>query len=289
MSRRNISSWSLGKDQSSHHTRKHRQERNKRTHKAKQLAMATTVLVTGSKSGIGKGLLSAYAARNNTTVIAAIRDGPHSAIAQSLTTIPTGHGSKVIVVEYDASSATAATDLAKTLRQDHNINHLDIVIANAGILKQYGPGLNATPEEFLEHFQINTIGPLLLYQGTADLLNASKQTPKFFVVSSNIGSNTLMDSYPLSLIAYGTSKAAVNFVASKLHREEERIVVVPVQPGWVQTNMGEKAATFAGMNPKDVPVTLEQSVNGLIAVFDKADKENYSGKFWDQNGKIVPW
>jgi hypothetical protein len=42
------------------------------------LTMSTTVLITGFKSGIGKGLLEAYASRPNTTAIAAIRDGPDS-------------------------------------------------------------------------------------------------------------------------------------------------------------------------------------------------------------------
>lgn len=251
--------------------------------------MANIVLITGAKSGIGKGLLSLYATRNDTTVIAAIRDGSDSNAAKSLKSIPTGHGSKVIVAKYDASSPTGGTDLASELRQDHSINHIDVVIACAGIMKQYGPGKTAKPEEVMEHFQINSLGPLLLYQGTADLLNASKQTPKIFIISAELGSNALIDKYPLSMIVYGTSKAAVNYIANKLHTEEERIVVVPVQPGWVQTAIGEKAAGFAGMQASDVPVTIEQSVNGLIAVFDKADKANYSGKFWDQNGEVVPW
>lgn len=251
--------------------------------------MVNTVLITGSKAGIGKGLLSLYAAREETIAIAAIRDGPDSAAAKTLTSLPTGHGSKVIVVTYDASSPTAATDVVSDLESHHNISQLDIVIANAGILKEQGPALQEKPEVFHEHFQINTVAPLLLYQATANLLNASTKTPKFFIVSSTLGSNTLIENYPLSVVAYGTSKAAVNFVAGKLHKEDRRIVVVPVHPGWVQTAMGEKAAGYAGLSPEDVPVTLEQSVNGLITLFDKADKEVYSGKFWDFNGEIVPW
>jgi hypothetical protein len=53
--------------------------------------------------------------------------------------------------------------------------------------------------------------------------------------------------------------------------------------------MGNSAAELAGMNPEDVPVTLEDSVKGLMTVFDKADKATYSGKFWDQNGVQQPW
>jgi hypothetical protein len=57
----------------------------------------------------------------------------------------------------------------------------------------------------------------------------------------------------------------------------------------VKIAMGNTAAGHAGMRPEDVPVTLEDSVNGLITVFDKADKAAYSGKFWDQNDVQQPW
>jgi len=249
----------------------------------------TTVLITGCKSGIGKGLLSAYAARPNTTAIAAIRDAPDSPAAQALTSLPTGPGSKILVATYDAASPTAATDLISFLQTTHTIGTLDIVIANAGILKQFGPAATVKSEELLEHFTINTVAPILLYQATTPLLNSSELVPKFFALSSSIGSNTLMDSYPMPMIAYGMSKAAVNFAAGRIHREEKRLVVVPVQPGWVQTAMGEKAAELVGMKATDVPVTLQDSVEGLMGVFDKADKESYSGKFWDQKGEVVPW
>jgi hypothetical protein len=53
--------------------------------------------------------------------------------------------------------------------------------------------------------------------------------------------------------------------------------------------MGNSAAELAGMNPEDVPVKLEDSVSGLITVFDKADKATHSGKFYDQNGVQQPW
>lgn len=251
--------------------------------------MTTTVLITGSKSGIGKGLLATYASRPNTTVIAAIRDGKSSSAAKELETLPTGQGSKVIVTAYDASSSSAAADVVADLKSNYSIKALDVVIANAGILKQFGPVSKVKVDELQEHYQINTLAPILLYQSTAELLHASSQTPKFFVISSTLGSNTLTESYTMPMIAYGMSKAALNYVASKLHHEDAKTVVMPLQPGWVQTAMGEKAAELNGMSAEDVPVTLEQSVNGLITVFDKATKEEYSGKFLDQNGNVVPW
>ena len=195
----------------------------------------TTVLITGSKTGIGKGLLSSYALRPNTVAIAAIRDGPDSEAAKALTSLPVGPGSKILVAKYDASSKTAGVELVNFLQARHDTSSLDIVVANAGILKHYGLAREASAETITEHFDINTLAPILLYSATSGLLNASKQTPKFFIISSNIGSNGLQDSYPMPMIAYGMSKAAVNWAASRIHREEDRVVVIAVQPGWVQT------------------------------------------------------
>jgi norsolorinic acid ketoreductase len=253
------------------------------------MPFTTTVVITGSKSGIGKGLLATYAARPNTLAIAAIRDGPDSEVAKTLTSLPVGSGSEVAVAKYDASSRTAAVELVNYIKTVHHVTSLEVVVANAGILKHFGPAKDASAETISEHFEINSLAPILLYQATQQLLNASSQTPKFFFISSNIGSNALQDHYPLPVLAYGISKTALNYAASRIHREEDRIVIVAMQPGWVQTTMGNSAAELAGMNPADVPVKLEDSVSGLMNVFDKADKATYSGKFYDQNDTQQPW
>jgi norsolorinic acid ketoreductase len=181
--------------------------------------------------------LTTFASRPNTLAVAAIRDAPESEIAKKLTSEPVGPGSKIIVVKYDAASRTAAVDLVKALQTEYNVKSLEVVVANAGILKHFGPAKDASAETLDEHFKINTLAPIMLYQATRDLLNASKQTPKFFTISSSIGSNSLQDSYPLPVLAYGMSKSAINWATSRVHREEDRIVIVAQQPGWVQTGM----------------------------------------------------
>lgn len=250
----------------------------------------TTVLITGTKSGIGKGLLSAYALRDHHTVIAAIRDGPDSQPGKDLIALPVGKGSKIIIAKYDAASDTSAKEMISTLESKHSIRHLDIVIANAGILKHWGPVREVKSADLFEHFDIHVVGTIRLFQATAPLLDKSSQTPKFFIISSSIGSNGLMDQYaPMKMIAYGMAKSSQNYLASRIHREEDKIVVVPVQPGWVQTDMGSRAAVYAGMKASDPPVTVDQSVTGMMGVFDSASKAEYSGKFWNQEHENLPW
>lgn len=253
------------------------------------MSSTTTVLVTGAKAGIGKGLLESYASRPNTLTIAAIRNSPESPEALALTSLPVAQGSKIIVAQYDAGAKSSALELVEFLTKAHGIKSLDIVIANAGILKHYGPAKEAAPELLEEHFRINTIGPILLYQATRTLLLASSQQPKFFIISSTIGSNGLQDNYPMEMLAYGMSKAAANWAASRIHREEDRLLVIAMQPGWVPTDMGVRAAVSAGLSASDVPVSIEESVGGLVSFFDKAEKSTHSGKFFGHKGEQLPW
>ena len=254
----------------------------------------TNILITGTKAGIGQGLVKALVARPNTTIIAAIRDAPTSpkakAMVDSVTTF--GKDSRIIPVEYDAASPTAAQDMIKSLESSHpEIKHLDLVVANAGIATQWGPTYAVTAKEVQDHLAVNTAGPVFLYQATRNLLLASKGTPKFFLMSTVIGSITAGPSIPFQTVLYGMSKAAGNYFTVKANLEEDRLVIVPVHPGWVQTDMGNIAATNLGMDSP--PMTLDQSVEGLVKIFDSATKET-GGTFQSvseqkDGSKVLPW
>lgn len=51
--------------------------------------------------------------------------------------------------------------------------------------------------------------------------------------------------------------------------------------------MGQRAADFAGV--AQVPTTIEQSVSGLMKLFDSATKEETSGSFPSFEGEIIAW
>jgi len=249
----------------------------------------TNVLITGTKAGIGHGLLAAFAARPNTTIIAGIRDAPTSAKAKDMidSIKSVGKGSQIIPVVYDAASSTAAHDMINSLESSHpEIKHLDIVVANAAITTQWGPTRDVTAKELNEQFVVNTAAPVYLYQATRDLLLASKGTPKFFLLSSVLGSIAAGASSPVKAVVYGLSKAAGNYFAVKANSEEERLVIIPVHPGWVQTQMGNGLATRTGQEA--APMTVDQSVEGLMKLFDTATKE-IGGTFQQVGGDVLPW
>lgn len=187
------------------------------------------------QTGIGKGLLSAYLTRPNHTLIAAVRD-PTSASSKALLGLPHGENSKVILVKINSASQTDALKAVETLKTEHKITKLDIVIANAAISNYWGSARITPAKEMIEHFEVNTVGPLLLFQATAELLDAAPE-PKFFAISSFVGSISLQADFPFESSAIGTSKTALNFIMARIHFENPKIVAAPVHPGWLQTDV----------------------------------------------------
>lgn len=93
--------------------------------------------------------------------------------------------------------------------------------------------LASDPSQWTKHYEVNVIGPVILFQAFHSLLKAApSKAPKYVIISSNAGSTSFANS-PAPMGVYGTSKAAVNHVAIKIHAETEQdgFVVYPVHPG----------------------------------------------------------
>jgi len=144
----------------------------------------TIVLITGANSGIGKGLLEIYLARPNHTVVAANRNPNHeSSIA--LEDIPKAEGTTLILVKLDATISTGAIEAIKSL-EAQGINHLDIVIANAGISFIYPKVSEVRIEDMQKHTETNTYGVVRLFQATLPLMKQAKR-PMLVTMGSSAG------------------------------------------------------------------------------------------------------
>jgi norsolorinic acid ketoreductase len=168
-------------------------------------------------------------------------------------------------------------------------------------------------------FDVNTLGPLYLYQATHPLLIAPRKinskdapTPKFFITSSALGSlGAFFATFPTT--AYGTSKAAVNYVALGIHHQTEDVgaVVIPYHPGTflpalpsflsavLISSFGDAGLVMTDMGPKDadafshIPnmpqaITPEQSAEEYVDLIDRSTRAEHGGKFWAQ-GSSEPY
>jgi NAD(P)-dependent dehydrogenase (short-subunit alcohol dehydrogenase family) len=152
------------------------------------MSTSTTVLITGANRGIGLGLTSCFLALASHTVIAAVRDPLH-ATAQALQNLPKGTNSRLIVVKLDASIEQDAHDAVAELQHKYGIDHLDIVIANAGIGYIYPSVAEVKIADIRKHMEPNVYGMVALYQATRGLLKKSKaaREPIFLPMGSSAG------------------------------------------------------------------------------------------------------
>ncbi|KAK9386029.1 hypothetical protein V1515DRAFT_587688 [Lipomyces mesembrius] len=192
--------------------------------------MPTTILISGANRGLLYQSISRnlgiHADRRLLTIIAGVRDVASS--EKSLSSVKLGKGSKIITVKLDSADKTGAKVAVEELKTKHGITHLDVVIANAAIAKNLRTVLDSPSED-------------TPFQATWSLLDRVA-SPKFVVITSQLGSITEIYNFPLPDATYASSKAAINFIARKLHFEHEKLLVVTISPGWVPTDMGNAGA-----------------------------------------------
>ncbi|KAL5363816.1 hypothetical protein BJX96DRAFT_187278 [Aspergillus floccosus] len=247
--------------------------------------MSRVVLVTGANRGIGRGLVAHYLAQPGTTVIGTVRD-VLSEKAKDLNALPKGPGSGLIVVPLNVDNPSSAAEAASDIQTQHHIEHIDVVIANAGICNHWGSVLEMAESDVLSHFEVNTLGPLRLFKAMAPLLQKAS-TPKFVYISTLLASIHEIENIPSSTTAYGMSKVAGNYLVKKIDAENKHLIALSVDPGLVQTDMGARAAQSLGIGK--APVTIEDTVRGITAQIDAATKSTTSGQFVNYNGDRVRW
>jgi norsolorinic acid ketoreductase len=146
----------------------------------------TVVLVTGGNRGLGEGLVRRYLALPNHTVIAGNRNPAHPT-SKALSDLTVGDGSKLVVVKIDATVHKDAFDAVKELGEKYGIDHLDIVISNAGICNAWPRVFDLKLSDLKAHNEANVYGLISLYQATREFLKKSSKGPRFIAMGSNAG------------------------------------------------------------------------------------------------------
>ncbi|WVW83200.1 hypothetical protein I302_105218 [Kwoniella bestiolae CBS 10118] len=210
-----------------------------------------TVLITGANRGVGLALAESFIQKGY-KVIAAVRD---------LSKAPSIAG-LAAVVKIDSNElddpAKAIEDLKKK-----GIDHVDIVIANAGISAKHHFMRDADMQAYDEHHQVIEEGG------------------KFVVITSLLGSNT--GEHFLKFGMYGSSKASVNYITRQIHFEEPGLTAFTIHPGWLDTQLGFEGATIKGIDspPDKLSIAIPQRVD----MIEKADRESRGGYMWNYDGE----
>jgi NAD(P)-dependent dehydrogenase (short-subunit alcohol dehydrogenase family) len=226
-----------------------------------------TVVITGAGRGIGLALAKRCLASGK-RVIATQRTAAAAADLRALA------GAALLRVErLEVADAASVEEFAARIADET----VDVLVNNAGVNGGEHQGVAQMDYgAWARAFEVNTLAPFRLAISLLPNLRRAPR-PRIVTVSSQMGS---LQRKSVGAYAYRSSKAAVNKVMQvlALELEPERIVVCPVHPGWVRTEMGGPRAD----------ISVEESAAGLHALIDSLTLE-HSGRFWTWSGAEHPW
>ncbi|ETS83551.1 hypothetical protein PFICI_05427 [Pestalotiopsis fici W106-1] len=258
---------------------------------------AKVFVITGGNRGLGLGLVKSILARPHHTVITTVRSQEAAETLQKeIASVEKGEESVLHVVQIDFTEAVSPDNVRAAIDQ-FGIDHIDVLILNAGYAHPMRTARETTAEDLRAAFETNTIAPLLVFQGLWPLLQRSPSDPKLIWITSSVGSIGEMEPVPGG--AYGPSRAAQNWLTRALHLENHKdgLIAIALHPGWVKTRMGQHVADewpqFRKDKPNEPPLEVEDSVLAMLNIIDTATPED-SGKFINaaakpEEPKVIAW
>lgn len=251
--------------------------------------MGLTYFITGATRGIGLEFVKQLSEDKENKVIGSARSFEKAGKLKELADLR----KNVWIVELVVGDSNSTDKLGEQLAKIDS--GIDVFIHNAGILLDGSMDitLNIGAEVWLEHYRVNVVGAIEVYQQVYPLL-VKRDTRKIGFLSSIAGSFSEFLGIPLG--AYGQSKAALNYSIKHIacEAESEKFTVVAVHPGVVSTDMGEES--FAMFDKviedkemlsqfKSTAITAVESVNGMVKVINNATVKD-NGKFFYQDGSV---
>jgi NAD(P)-dependent dehydrogenase (short-subunit alcohol dehydrogenase family) len=173
----------------------------------------------------------------------------------------------------DTSVETAAALVART-------GGLDVLVNNAGISDRT-PVVDTAAFDVLRVLDTNVLGPVRVVRAFTPILEASK-SPVVVNVSSGVGSLTYASDpngpySELNLLAYPTSKAALNMLTIQWAKAHPRWRVNSADPGFTSTDLNQHRGTQ----------NVEEGTDEIVRLAT-IGMEGPTGTFSDRNSP-VPW
>lgn len=226
-------------------------------------------IVTGTSRGIGLEFVKQLLAQGH-DVVATARDPQAAPVLDQLQQA----NSRLSLLPLDISDESSIAAFAAAA----SVAPVDVLINNAGI---YGPrdanlGSLRTAD-WAEVMLVDVIAPMMLTQALLPALRKGKDRRIAFLSSmmGSIADNSSGGSY-----LYRSAKAGLNQAVKSLSVDlaNDQFIVLPLHPGWVQTDMGGPNAM----------IDTRTSVTGLLQRIQGATAAD-SGKFLNYDGKTIAW
>ncbi len=224
---------------------------------------SSVVLITGANRGLGLELARQYK-EAGWQVIGTARK-PDSATELGALDVD--------VVQLDVTDEESVARLAAEL----DGQPVDLLINNAGILAMHNTLLESDIDTVERVLDVNVLGPMRVTQALLPNLSAGEGKT---IVNMTSGLGSLAQNESGRFYGYRESKAALNMFSISLAVElrDQGFIVVAMNPGWVQTDMGGEGA----------PLTPAQSVSGIRSVIEGLTPED-TGSFRVYSGGQEPW
>ena len=216
-----------------------------------------TVVITGTSSGIGKGVAQQLAAQGANVVLAARRTKEIEALADSC-------GPNAIAVTADVSREEDVAKLYEAAMEE--FSKIDVWINNAGI-GTYGSFTDTPLRDLNRTVEINFLGTI--YGSHYALKQFKKQEYGTLINVSSFASKT-----PLPFgAAYTGSKYGISGLSNGLHQEMrmdgfDDIHICSVDPWVTDTPWTKHAGNYSGheilVGPADDPQKVVDTIIGLI-------------------------
>lgn len=179
-------------------------------------------IVTGSRRGIGKGIVSALAKEGANIVVSDIDLNDCEKVVKKVRKL----GVKALAVKCDVSNAGEINTMIKTTL--NKFGRLDILINNAGIFP-FKPFLEMTEADWNKVIDVNLKSIFLCSQAAAKVMKPGSKIVSISSIASFIA-------FP-GLAHYCASKAAINGLTRSMALElaSKKINVNAIAPGMIET------------------------------------------------------
>jgi len=241
------------------------------------MTSALTILITGANQGLGFEAARHLSKHANIHLLISGRDPVR--LSEAVKKLKADEGCRAVLGEVvmDVSDDESIKKGVESVAGILDGKALDVLVNNAGVASEAAIPTLGLRAVLQQTFAVNAFGAACTTDAFLPLLKKAA-APRVVNVSSTTGSLGVTSrpeyTYP-TLMAYGSSKSALNAFTVALARQHPDIHAVCICPGYNATNLNSYAGT---MDPKD----------GARIIADYAlTKKGASPGFYNATGEVA--